>query len=93
MLRALTLTLIAGALSAIMVVDAGALPLAQGKHAATAGDTILVRDGCGLGRHFSRRLRRCVDDGPRAIIRDVVRPKVCPPGFHWSVGRGRCVRN
>ena len=94
MLKTLAFTLAMGALSALHVADAGALPLAQAKKTIVHSDTVLVRDGCGPGMRFSHRLRRCVVAGQAGpIIREVVRPGRCGLGFHWSVRRGHCVRN
>lgn len=94
MLKALAFTLAMGTLSALLVADAGALPLTQLKQAIVQSDTVLVRDGCGPGMRFSHRLRRCVVADPAGpIAREAVRPGRCGLGFHWSVRRGHCVRN
>jgi hypothetical protein len=94
MLKTLAFTLAMGALSALLVADAGALPLAQAKQTIVHSDTVLVRDGCGPGMRFSRRLRRCVVAGPAGPnIHEAIRPERCGPSRHWSVRRGHCVRN
>ena len=83
-----------GARSALLVADAGALPLAQAEKTIVHSDTVLVCDGCGPGMRFSRRLRRCVVAGPAGPnIREAIRPGRCGPSRHWSVRRGRCVLN
>ena len=99
MLKTIALTLALGA-SALLVADAGAAPLSTGKLAIeNSSDITLVREGCGPGRQYSERLRRCVEDTPRAqmrdTVRDVVRPIVprCGPGWRYSERRGRCVRD
>jgi hypothetical protein len=72
------------AFSALVALDAGAMPLAPDLGLAS-GDTTLVRDGCGRGMRFSERRGRCVPDEDRGEV------AVCPRGFRWSDGRQRCV--
>jgi hypothetical protein len=91
MRKTLTLALALGAAAALLAADAGALPMAQAMQ--TGADVTLVREGCGPGRQYSERLRRCVADTPRAAIRDVVRPRECGPHRHYSARFRRCVRN
>lgn len=96
MLKTLALTIAIGAGSALLAPVAGALPLSQDKAGAAASDTVLlVREGCGPGRQWSNRLRRCVTDSSRAMMRDMTRGerRRCGHGFHWSDRRERCVRN
>ena len=93
MLKTLAFALTLGAASALLVPDAGAVPLAQGKQTIAGSDITLVREGCGPGRQYSNRLRRCVDDSPRAMQRDAERAKACGRGWHYSMRYGRCIRN
>ena len=93
MLKTLAFTLALGAASALLVADAGALPLAQAKQTVAGSDITLVREGCGPGRQYSERQRRCVADSPRAMIRDAIRARDCGPGRHYSARFNRCVRN
>ena len=92
MLKTLAFTLALGAASALLVVDASALPLAQAKQAVAGSDITLVREGCGPGRQYSNRLRRCVEDTPEARMRDNMR-RACGPGWHYSARFNRCIRN
>jgi hypothetical protein len=97
MLKTLAFALTLGAASALLMADAGAVPLAQGKQSIAGSDITLIREGCGPGRQYSQRLRRCVEDTPRAqmrdAVRDMVRPRGCGPGWHYSARFNRCVRN
>jgi len=73
---------------------AGALPLAQKAGIANSDTVQLVREGCGRGFQWSERRRRCVEDSPRAQIRDMMRggERSCGRGMRWSDRGGRCVR-
>ena len=73
---------------------AGALPLAQKAGVANSDTVQLVREGCGRGFQWSERRRRCVEDSPRAQIRDMMRggERSCGRGMRWSDRGGRCVR-
>jgi hypothetical protein len=99
MLKILAFTVALGAGGALLVADAGALPLAQGKQTVgSSSDITLVREGCGPGRQYSNRLRRCVEDSPGAMIRDAIRDSRdgrdrCGPGRHYSMRFQRCIRN
>ncbi len=84
MLKMTTLTIAAGAMFALLAVDANALPLAPANQIAVGSTVTLVRDDCGRGRHFSRSRGRCVSD--RRVFRDD-----CGRGRHFSRSRGRCV--
>jgi hypothetical protein len=79
----LVLTAAVGALGALVAFDAGAMPFAPAADGLAAGDTMLVRDGCGRGLRWSERRQRCVPDEDRV--------RVCPRGFRWSERRERCV--
>ena len=100
MLKTLTLALAIGAASTLLATDAGALPVAPGLQSHASSDVTLVREGCGPGRRYSERLRRCVEDRPlpverrieRRIERAIIRHD-CRPGWHWSPRVERCVRN
>jgi hypothetical protein len=100
MLKTLTFALVLGAASALPVTVAGAMPVVPGLQTAT-DEVTLVREGCGPGRQYSQRLRRCVEDTPRAKARDLTREirrdlrdlRECGPGRHWSRRLQRCVRN
>ena len=103
MLKTLALTLTLAASAALLPSSAGAMPLDQGLKSAAGDEVTLVREGCGPGRQWSNRLRRCVEDSPRAMIRDAVRGgdreirrgdrDRCGPGRHYSRRFDRCVRN
>ena len=73
---------------------AGALPLAQKAGIANSDTVQLVREGCGRGFQWSERRRRCVEDSPRAQIRDMVKggERSCGRGMRWSDRRSQCVR-
>jgi len=92
MLKTLAFALTLGAASVFLAADAGAVPLAQGKQTIGGSDISLVREGCGPGRQYSKRLRRCVEDTPEARMRDNMR-RACGPGWHYSARFNRCVRN
>jgi hypothetical protein len=86
MLKTLTLTIAACALSALLAADAGALPAAPAQSAGIEdSDVTLVRQGCGRGWRYSEMRGRCVPDRGSQIN--------CPPGFHWSIRYKRCFRN
>jgi hypothetical protein len=106
MLKTLALTLTLAASAALLPSSAGAMPLDQGLKSAAGDEVTLVREGCGPGRQYSNRLRRCVEDSPRAMIRDITRGgdrdrrdvgrgdrDRCGPGRHYSRRFDRCVRN
>jgi hypothetical protein len=85
-----------GILATHMSAGADAMPLAQTKDGISTSDTVLlVREGCGPGRQWSERRRRCVEDNPRSQIRDMMRgaERRCGRGLRWSDRRGRCVRD
>ena len=93
MFKTLALTVAAGAISALVAVNAGSLTLAPAKPAVDSGVT-LVRDGCGPGLRYSFRLRRCVAAGPVVVAPPIVAPLVtaCGFGHRWSHRWRRCVR-
>jgi hypothetical protein len=70
------------ALGAFYSFSAAAFPVASSGSQAT-GNIILVADDCGRGEH--REHGRCYPDRPHH--------RVCPPHWHWSEGRDRCVHN
>jgi hypothetical protein len=91
MLKTLAFTAAITVSSALLATGASAVPLAQDKLVTAQGDIVLVRDGCGPGRRYSRSARRCVGAGPVGrVIRDAIR---CGPGRHYSRRWNRCVRN
>jgi hypothetical protein len=95
MLKTIALMAAIAAIAAIPA-GAGALPLAHQKAGIANSDTVqLVREGCGRGMQWSERRRRCVEDNPRAQIRDFIRggERSCGRGLRWSERRGRCVRD
>jgi hypothetical protein len=91
MFKTLALTVAAGAISALVAVDAGALTLAPAKPVVQS-DVTLVAQGCGPGRH--REFGRCVRSGPIVVAPPVVAPLVtaCGFGHRWSHRWKRCVR-
>ena len=102
MLKALTLTVAMGALTALPIAAAGAMPLTQSKSTIESTDLSLVRDGCGRGMRYSHRLGGCVVDNvvvaPRVVAPVVVVPRVvapvvraCPRGTRWSNRFQQCV--
>jgi hypothetical protein len=89
MLKSTVLAVAAGAFAALFAFNASALPLAPVTPQAAVGNgVILVADGCGRGRHYSKHRQSCVSDEPVVIIR-----RDCPRGFHFSQRRGACVEN
>jgi len=93
MLKTIVLAAAIAAGTALMPAGAGAFPLGQDKSGvAAATDMLLVREGCGPGRQWSERLRRCTRDTPRARARDVIQDVRCGPGFRYSDRLRRCVR-
>ena len=96
MLKTITFIMTIGIMATYMPTGAGAVPLAQNKDAIAASDTVLlIREGCGPGRQWSERRRRCVEDSPRSQVRDMMRgsERRCGRGLRWSDRRGRCVRD
>ncbi len=92
LIKTLAITVAAGALSALVAADAGALTLAPVKPT-VQNDVTQVADGCGRGRRYSRRLGRCVVIGAPLVVPPVVVPPVvgCGPGRRWSPRLRRCV--
>jgi hypothetical protein len=89
MLKSTVLAVAAGAFAALFAFNASAMPLAPvTPQAGVANGLILVADGCGRGRHFSKRRQSCVSDEPVVIIRHD-----CPRGTHYSERRGACIEN
>ena len=86
MLKFLTLTFAAGAMFALLAVNANALPVTPSKQVDVGSTVTLVRDDCGRGRHFSRSRGHCVRD--ERTFRDD-----CGRGRHFSRSRGHCVRD
>jgi hypothetical protein len=68
-------------LGAMCTFGASAFPAAS-VDAKSPRDVILAAEGCGRGEH--REHGRCQPDRPPH--------RVCPPGWHFSVARDRCVR-
>jgi hypothetical protein len=103
MLKALAFTAALGAIAALSIADAGALPLAPSKPALENADLSLVRDGCGRGMRYSRRAGGCVPiDGavvvaprvvaPMVVAPAIIAPRACPWGYRWSNRFQQCVR-
>ncbi len=90
MLKTLTLTVAIGAVSALLVVDASALPVTQIKQVAVESPTTLVRDGCGRGMRFSNSRQTCVEEFGRGPSVRVI-PQGCGPGMRFSNSQGGCV--
>ncbi len=87
--KSFVLAVAAGAFAALFAFNASAMPLAPvERQAAVANGVILVADGCGPGRHYSKYRHACVSDEPVVIIRHD-----CPRGFHYNDRRGACVEN
>jgi hypothetical protein len=82
MSRMSTLVFAGVALGALYSFSAGAFPLAS-PASPSASNFIQVADRCGRGEH--REHGRCVDDRPRH--------RVCPPHWHFSPFRDRCVHD
>jgi hypothetical protein len=68
------------ALGTLYSFSAGAFPVAS-SDSHSAGNVILVAEGCGRGEH--REHGRCEPD----------RPRICPPHWHFSAFRDRCVHD
>ena len=60
MLKFLTLTVAAGAMFALLAVDANALPVTPAKQVDVGSAVTLFATGCGRGRPFSRSRGHCV---------------------------------
>ena len=98
MLKITTFAIAVGAVSALLAVDAGALPVASVAHQAAAeNNLVLVRDGCGRGMRYSHRRQRCVEEGrggpPVVIVPGREFRDRCGRGWRYSHSRGRCVRD
>ncbi len=102
MLKTLALSAAIGAMTALVAVPAGAMPLSQSKQTVENEDITAVRDGCGRGFRYSSSRGRCVrvgGPGPGVVVPipglQVIIPGVrrgCGPGSRWSPRWGRCVR-
>lgn len=85
MLKTITITVTAAAVSALLTVGASAAPLAPAKQFGIESNITLVRDGCGRGMRYSNSRDRCVEKfsrGSRHFDR----------GSRWS-DRGRHQRH
>ena len=88
MFKTLAFTVAAGAISALVAVDAGALTLSPSQPAIDNGVT-LVAGGCGPGWH--REWGRCVRTRAVIVAPPMVAPMVCGPGRRWHHRRRVCV--
>jgi hypothetical protein len=75
------------ALGALYSFSAGAVPLAP-PASPSASNIIQVAEGCGRGEH--REHGRCVNDHRHE---EHERHRVCPPHWHFSEFRDRCVHD
>ena len=63
MLKAIIFAVAVGTMTTLFAVSPNAQSLGLvNSHTAIESNVILVRDGCGRGRHYSRYRDRCVDD-------------------------------